>query len=1069
MAPSEQSKRTVIVNKSSGFIAWFARNHVAANLLMVVIAGLGFYNMQVRMPVEVFPSFSLDRITVRTSYPGSTPQDVEEAVTLRIEEALQDLSAIDEMRSRSVEGSSAITLDLIKGVNARDALDDIKSRVDGVSGFPDAVETPTVVLAERKREVISVALSGDLSEHELRALADRVRDGLLAKPQITQVDIQSVRPYEIAVEISERRLREYDLTLAQVAQAIARGSTSAAAGNLRTEGGDVLLRTQGQAYTAREFGEIPVITRNDGSKLRVRDIAVLTDGFDESQIKTRFNGLSSILIEVYRVGDQSAIEVAAATREYVSNATWLPSGVSLEPWRDRSVVLKARLNTLLSSAVQGGLLVVILLTLFLRPAVAFWVTLGIPVSFLGCFIVLPWLGMSINLVSLFAFILVLGIVVDDAIVTGENIYTHARRGVPGEQAAVQGTLEVATPVTFGVLTTALAFLPLAMVGGVRGQIFANIPAVVVPVLLFSLIESKFVLPAHLKHLKARGEGEQKIGILSKIQQSVADGFESLIEQVYKPVLSLALRWRYATISLFIASLLVALAVMSSGWMRFVFFPKVQSETATASLQMPVGTPFGVTDAIVRRMELSARELRDKHRDPVTDKSVVLNILASAGSAGGTGGGSSNMGRVRFEVVGPDKRTVDITTNQLVQEWRKSIGPIPGAEALTFRAEIGRGGDPIDVQFFGRDLEQLRAVASLAKNHLAGYKGLFDIGDSLSAGKRELELRLKPSAQPLGLSVTDLANQVRQGFYGYEVQRVQRDRDEVAVVVRYPANERRSLRDLQDIRIRTADGTPVPFSEVAEIVSAQGPATLYRIDQRRTVNVTADANKEVADLEAVKRGLKDFLKQALRVYPEISYTLEGEAREQRESMQTLKYGTVAVLFGIYALLAIPFKSYTQPFVVMVVIPFGLIGALLGHWIMGMSLSIFSMMGMLALSGVVVNDSLVLVDYINSQRKRGMHIMQAVVTAGPARFRPVLLTSITTFVGLVPLLVGDSTHVKFLIPMAVSLGFGILFATGITLLMVPCVYLIGDDIGQFFRSKWRWLYGQPRSTITSESKF
>lgn len=1048
------------MNAGGGVIAWFARNHVAANLLMVSVAGLGFYNMQTQMAVEVFPSFTLDRISVRTAYPGASPQDVEEAVTIRVEEALQDLVSVEETRSRSTEGSSAVSLDLASGEDPREALDDIKSRIDAITTFPDSVETPSVILAQRKREVISVALAGELTEHELRGLADRVRDALLAKSVITQVEIQSARPYEMAVEISERRLREYGLTLAQVAQAISRGSASAAAGNLRTEGGEVLLRTQGQAYTAREFGEIAIITRADGSQLKVRDIADLTDGFDEAQINTRFNGRSSLLIEVYRVGDQSAIEVAAATRDYVAEAaTWLPAGVTLDTWRDRSVVLRARLNTLLKSALQGGLLVVVLLTLFLRPAVAFWVTIGIPVSFLGSFIVLPWLGLSINIVSLFAFILVLGIVVDDAIVTGENIYTHTRRGVPGEIAAVQGTLEVATPVTFGVLTTALAFLPLAMVGGVRGQIFAQIPAVVIPVLLFSLIESKFVLPSHLKHLKVREDAKRNL--LSRVQQSVADGLESLVHWIYKPLLGIALRWRALTVSIFIAFLLITVAIMSSGWMRFVFFPRVQSETAVASLQMQVGTPFHITDGVVERMELAARELREKHRDPVTGDSIILNILATAGSGGGAGGGSSNMGRVLFEIVAPEERSSEITSSELVREWRKAIGPVPGAEALSFRAEIGRGGDPLDVQFFGTNLAQLREVADLSKVHLAGYDGVFDIDDSLNAGKRELELRLKPSAQQLGLSVSDLASQVRQGFYGVEVQRIQRERDEVKVVVRYPADERQSLRDLQDIRIRTADGSSVPFSEVAEIISARGPATLYRINRRRTVNVTADANKATVDLPAVKRGVTEYLNQALAAYPEISFSLEGEAREQRESMDTLKYGIVAVLFGIYALLAIPFRSYSQPLVVMAVIPFGLIGAVLGHWIMGMTLSIFSLMGMLALSGVVVNDSLVLVDYINKQRKRGLSVIEAVSTAGPARFRPVLLTSITTFVGLAPLLMDKSTQAQFLIPMAVSLGFGILFATGITLLLVPCVYLIGYDIKNFVRNTWRWLYGTPQA--------
>lgn len=1037
---------------TGGVVGWFARNHVAANLLMLFIAGFGFYNMQSNTAVEVFPSFTPERVRVYTSYPGAVPQEVEEAVTIRIEEAVQDLASIEKMRSRSVEGSSAITLDLAKGVNAREALDEIKSRVDAVRAFPDEVEVPLVELAQRKHEVVSIALTGELTEHELRGLADRVRDSLLAKPGITQVEVQSVRPYEIAVEVSERRLREYGLTLAQVAEAITRGSASVAAGNLRTAGGDVLLRTQGQAYTTREFGDIAIINRTDGSQLKVRDIAVLTDGFDDSQIKTRFNGRSSILIEVYRIGEQSAIDVAAITRDYVEEAAgWLPAGVTLETWRDRSVVLRARLNTLLKSALQGGLLVVLLLSLFLRPVVAFWVTIGIPVSFLGCFIILPWLGVSINIVSLFAFILVLGIVVDDAIVTGENIYTHTRRGVPGERAAIEGTLEVATPVTFGVLTTALAFLPLAMVDGVRGQIFAQIPAVVVPVLLFSLIESKFVLPAHLKNMKIREEEEP--GLFSRIQQSIADGFEALVRRAYQPVLNVVLRWRVLTVSVFIAALLVTVAVMSSGWMRFVFFPRVQSEVATASLDMPVGTSFQVTDGIVERMERAAEDLREKHRDPVTGESVILNIFASTGSSGG----ASHRGLVRFEIVAPEQRSLTISSNELADAWREAIGPVPGADALSFRAEIGRGGDPLDIQLYGNSLQQLRAVADLTKAHLATYDDVFDIGDSLSAGKRELELRLKPSAQQLGLSVSDLANQVRQGFYGYEVQRIQRERDEVKVVVRYPEGERHSLRDLQSIRIRTADGSAVPFSEVAEVRSARGPATLYRIDRRRTVSVTADVNKKTVDLAAVKRGLSDFLNQELAAYPEVSFSLEGEAREQRDSMNTLKYGTIAVLFGIYALLAIPFRSYSQPLVVMVVIPFGLIGAVLGHWVMGMTLSVFSLMGILALSGVVVNDSLVLVDYINRQRKRGMSVIEAVSTAGPARFRPVILTSITTFIGLAPLLADKSTQAQFLIPMAVSLGFGILFATGITLLLVPCVYLIGHDIGNAVRPAWKWLYG------------
>ncbi len=1032
-------------------IEWFARNHVAANLLMVGIVVVGAWSMLQRTPLEVFPSIELDSISIDTGYPGSTPEEVEESVTIRIEEAVHDVTGIEEISSRSMENASSITIRLERGRDPRRVLDDLRTRVDGITTFPDDVERPILTQFISRHEVISVVVGGDLNEHELRLLGERVRDDLLALDTLTQVDLEAVRPLEISIEVSERSLREYGLSMEQVASAVRGGSLNVSAGNLRTSGGELLLRTRGQAYSGVDFEQIVVLSRRDGSQLRLGDIARVRDGFDEAPINTLFNGRPGVILEVYRVGQQSAIEVAAAVRDYVDRVQWLPESVEIKYWRDRSKIVKARLSTLLGNGLQGGFLVVLLLTMFLRPSVAFWVSLGIPISFLGCFTILPLLGISINLISLFAFIVVLGIVVDDAIVTGENVYTHMRRGVPPLQAAIDGTREVAVPVTFGVLTTVAAFVPLTMVGGFRGAVWAQIPAVVIPVLIFSLIESKLVLPAHLKYVKPRAPKKRDFW-LWRVQQGLADGLEQLVESIYQPILALCIRYRYATLAVFLVALAIAVSLVVGGWMRFIFFPRVQSETARATLVMPAGTPIEVTDGHIQRMTLAAMELRGRYTDNETGESVIRDILSTSGYGARSGRGVSNLGRVVFEMTAPEHRTSTVTSAELVREWRRLIGPIPGAESVNYRAEIGRGGDPINIQFVGNDMQLMAELAELTRVQLASYPDLFDFSDSFSSGKREVELVLRPAAGMLGIQLSDLAMQVRQSFFGYEIQRLQRERDEVKVMLRYPAEQRRSLSNLENMKIRTADGTEVPFAEVARISSARGPSVLHRIDRKRTLNVTADANKDTADIEAIKRDLGDFLDQLVVPYPQIGWSLEGEAKEQRDTLSTIFRGTGAVLCAIYALLAIPFRSYIQPLVVISIIPFGLIGAIVGHLAMGMVLSIVSLLGILALSGVVVNDSLVLVDYINRQREKGVELVEAVNSAGVARFRAIILTSLTTFAGLAPLLFDKSTQAQFLIPMAVSLGFGILFATLITLVLVPANYLIAEDIRQLFR----WIY-------------
>ena len=1021
-------------------IAWFTKNHVAANLLMISILLAGLFSLSSKIPLEVFPSFQTDRISVQVSLRGATPEDTEQGIAIRIEEAVQDLEGIKQISSRSSEGSASVTIEVDTGYEPREMLADIKSRVDAINTFPADAEKPIVALAERKREVIAVTVASIYGEKETREYAEQVRDDLLRLPAVTQVELSGVRNYEIAIEISQDTLRQYELGLQEIANAIGSSSTDVSAGNLKTSGGDVLIRTKGQAYRKDEFAKIAIKTNPDGSIIRLGDIAQIKDEFEETPIRTRFNGKQAAFIDVYRIGQQSAIEVADQVKNYIEQQQGsLPQGFELSFWDDDSQVVKNRIATLTTSALQGGILVLALLTLFLRPAIAFWVFIGIPISFMGAFIAMPIFGITLNVISLFGFILVLGIVVDDAIVTGENVYTHLKTSESGEQAAIRGTQEVATPVTFGVLTTVAAFLPLAFIEGARGAIFAQIPVIVIPVLLFSLIESKFVLPAHLKYLKMRHEKTEP-NKLEQLQQKFADGFENAIMRYYQPLLNIALRHKLATLSGFIGVFMIILALIMSGWTKFIFFPRIPSETVRVNLTLPAGTPFEVTNTFVLKMSDKAKELQDKYVDEDTGKSVIMNILATTGGRGG----ASNSGGVRFEIIPPEQRSSSISSRELVSEWRKLIGPVPGAESLTFRAEIGRSSDPINVQLTGGSLDTLKEVAGKVKDRLATYPTVFDIVDSLSNGKQELQIELTSQGQALGLTRGNIASQVRSAFFGSQVQRVQRGRDDVRVMVRLPIEERRSIADLQDILIDTPSGGSVPLSHVAILKAGQSPASIYRIDRYRTVNVTADIEKANTNMTVLQSELKTYLDELVAQYPGISHSLEGEAKEQRESFSSLAWALLFVFFIIYALLAIPFKSYIQPLIVMSIIPFGMIGAVVGHWIMGMELTIMSLLGMLALIGVVVNDSLVLVDFINKKRLEGRELMDAVLTAGAARFRPVMLTSLTTFIGLMPLLFEKSTQAQFLIPMAVSLGFGILFATFITLLLVPVNYMLVEKL-------------------------
>jgi multidrug efflux pump subunit AcrB len=671
---------------------------------------------------------------------------------------------------------------------------------------------------------------------------------------------------------------------------------------------------------------------------------------------------------------------------------------------------------------------------------------------------MPIFGISLNLMSLFAFILVLGIVVDDAIVTGENVYEHMQRGTDPLTAAIKGTQEVAVPVTFGILTTVAAFIPLALLEG-RGSWYQSIPYVIVPVLLFSLIESKLVLPAHLKHIKPRTGAPSR---LTRIQMAISTSLETFIARVYQPALALALRWRYATLAIMLSSLFIVIGALSSGQTKFVFFPRVQSEVATATLTMPAGTAFESTDRIVAHMTKQAQLLQEKYIDPESGKSIIKNIYSISG------GRNSTTGRVRVETIPPELRSLEIGTQQLVAEWRKMVGQVAGAEQLNYRAEIGWSRPAINIELRGKNADDLAELGDKFKDKLSEFTAISDVEDSMSDGKEELQLKLKPEATLLGLNLNMVARQVRQAVYGFEVQRIQRGREEVRVMVRYPISARQSIETLEQMMIRVAERQEVPLWQIADIVPGLSPSSILRIDRQRTLSVTADFDKEQGDLSAVQKELEEFLQNAISSYPGMNYEMAGEARDQKESSNELKFGLYGLLLVIYILLAIPFKSYAQPLVVMLVIPFGMVGAVIGHWIMGMNLTLLSLMGVLALSGVVVNDSLVLVDYINKKRAEGVALFDSVYVAGGRRFRPVILTSLTTFAGLMPLLFEKSTQAQFLIPMAVSLGFGILFATIITLFLVPINYLIMEDIKRYcvrYKNDMRWLINKGINKVKS----
>ncbi|MBZ0267085.1 efflux RND transporter permease subunit, partial [bacterium] len=1039
----------------SGAVAWFARNHVAANLLMLLVVAAGLVTAP-SITQEVFPEIRPNTITVTVAYPGAAPDEVEDGVCIRVEEAVQGVDGVDRVTSTAAEGQAAISVELLPDADVSAALDEVKSRVDAIDTFPEDIESPVIREVLIQSQVVNVVVSGDVDEKTLKRLGEQVRDDITGLPGITNTQLVVARPYEIAVEVSESALREYGLSFDEVVATVRRSSLDVPGGSVKTRGGEILLRTIGQAEWGDEFRALVLRSRPDGSRLLLGDVATIVDGFEDTGQSARFDDAPAVVVQVFRVGEQRAIDVSRKVREYVAQAgVGMPEGVKLTIWEDDAEILKSRLDLLVRNGVLGFFLVLAILALFLKLRLAIWVALGIPISFLGAIWMMPVLGLTVNLISLFAFIVVLGLAVDDAIVVGESVHWKLERGRGGIDAAIEGTLAVKTPVVFAVLTTVAAFAPLMFLAGRTGQIWRVIPLIVIPTLVFSLVESIFVLPAHLSSIRAgKREARTRLGAgWARLQGRVDGGLQWFIRGVYEPTLKMALQWRYATLAVGFATFVLTMALVVGGWIKFSFFPSPAAENIVALVTMPTGTPSSVTAQAVRQVEDAAKTLRKEVEDRYGD-GAVRHTLTSLGEqpyrsqqrgpgAGGRAMTGEHLGEVNLRLAPMDE--VEIDADAVARRWRELTGSVADAEELTFVTKLFSTGDAIDVQLASSDTDELRAAADELKAELADFPGVVDITDSYRAGKKEVKLAVTPEAEALGVTMSDLGRQVRAAFFGVEAQSVQRGREDVKVMVRYPEASRQSLADLESMRVRAPGGVEVPFPSVASAEYGRGFSSIQRADRQRVINVTASVDEKTANANEILASLKEgALPRILGDHPRVSYSLEGEQRQQSQTFASLRSGFAVALLVIFTLLAIPLRSYTHPIVIMGAIPLGFVGAVWGHVLMGMNLTMLSAAGFVALSGVVVNDSLVMVEYVNGRRREGMTAFEAVRVAGPRRFRAIMLTSLSTFAGVTPLLLEKSLQAQFLKPLAVSLGFGVLFSTFLILVIVPASYLVLIDV-------------------------
>lgn len=1029
-----------------GPIAWMAGHSVAANLILLICIFGGLISL-FSIKQEVFPDVSLDTVSVTVPYPGASPEEVENGILLSIEESVRGLEGVYEVISVAREGMGMVTVEALAGFDLQRLAQEIKSEVDRILTFPEEAEEPRVRIDQFRRGVLTVVLYGDAPATTLHQLGERLRDFLLQSPDITQVDLEGVPPLEISIEVPQEELRRFGFTLGDIAARLQSLALDIPGGGLKTESGELLVRLRERREYGKQFAGLPVLVTKDGSEILLRDIAHIDDSFAETDRYSKYNGQNAILLEVYRIGDETPIRVANAVRKQLQDfAPYLPPGIETDIYNDRSDTYKQRVTLLLKNGVLGLCLVLLFLGLFLEARLAFWVMLAIPISFMGSFLFLPAADITINMMSLFAFIIALGMVVDSAIVVGENAYHYHQEGMPFHEAAIKGAREVALPVVFSIITNIIAFIPIYIIPGTIGKTFKMIPVVVCIVFIISLVECLFVLPAQLAGQRDR----RKKGLsrwLHERQQGFSRAFTRWVREGYGPFLLFSMRHRVLTVAAALGMLTLMMSYATSGRMGFQLFPMVESDYSDGTLVLPYGAPVERTEEIVAWFEQCARQVAEESGHPELITAIITDI----------GPNGSHTGRVRVQMPPPEIRNKIFGTEEFTRRWRAAVGEVPGVDFMRFASDTGGPGGrgrPIAIELSHRDMDVLERTSTEIAEAIATYPGIEDIDDGFQEGKQQIDFRILPEGKSLGLSARDVARQVRNAFYGAEVLRQQRGRNELKIMVRLPKEDRKTEQTIHDLLIRTPAGAYVPFREIASLERGRAYTTINRRNGRRVVQVSSEitprsrAGEVLADLPA------SVLGPMTSRYPGLSYSYEGQQADIRESMASLKTTFILALLAIYAMLAIPFRSYTQPFVVMLSIPFGIVGAFLGHLIMGYDLCIPSMFGIVALAGVVVNNSLVMIDNANNRiREDGLSEHDAIHAAAVQRFRPIILTTMTTFGGLAPMIFETSRQARFLVPMALSLGYGVIFATLITLLIVPSMFLLVSDIREFILNRFR----------------
>ena len=1026
----------------------FARNTVFVNIVLILIflaGGIATFSM-IR---ENFPEFSLDMIVISVSYPGADPEEVEEGISRKIEESIEDIEGIKLYTTESHENLATTLIEVKENFNSNDVLDKVRTKIDAISTFPVNAEKPVINELILKDPVLLLYISGNMSERRIKEWSEDIKDDLQLLPEVSQVAIFGAREYEIGIEVSEERLREYGLSFSVVADAVRRSSLNLAGGTIRTRGEEIRLRTIGRKYTGEELASIVIMARPEGDIVTLDRVAHIKDGFKEDPISAMINGERSLLVIVQKTKEEDALKISEAVHQYLSKKqAQLPKEANLKILYDNTEMLRSRIDLLTRNGIIGLTIVFLLLWIFLNARLSFWGGMGIPISIAGALAILWAIGGTINMISLFGLIMVLGIVVDDAIVVGEAIYVHRKLGDPPLKAAVEGVSEVGMPVVAAVLTTIVAFIPLFYISGIMGKFISILPAVVIACLSISLLECLFLLPAHLSHLPDLNKDDQNLNRLTRkieaMHSLTSSGLEWFIERLYKPFLSKTLYWRYISFSIAISLLLLTFGLMKGGLLKFEVFPEIDGFIITSTIEFPSGTPPEVTRKAIEQVDAALLKLAEKTKTKSGDSMIEDRLAIVGQTLGQVPDYGPNYGAVQGILLDSERRGVH--TQDLMVAWEKEIGPIPGIKSLTFSGmETGPPGAPIEVWLQGQDMQNILSAADELMARLRTFDGVFQIRSDFSMGKNEIRFELKPEARTLGLTVEDLARQIFTGYYGDEAVRLQRGRDDIRVRVRYTADERSRISDLEQVRIRTQTGHEVPLMSVANISYSPGFSTITRTNGMRRVMVSAGLDTKKANASEIFSELSSgFFEQLTRKYPGLNVSAQGEQKKMRESLGSLKVGFPLAVLGIFIIIATMFRSYIQPVVILFTIPFGIIGAVMGHLLLGYNLSIMSIFGMVALTGVVVNDAIVMIERINENIAEGMPFFEAIISGGARRFRAVFLTTLSTVGGLMPLIMETDLQAKFLIPMALSIAAGVAFATILTLVMIPSLLTILNDL-------------------------